>query len=113
LPSPFNTAFQVTLGNQLVHNLSSDGMQRSEQTGYMLPLFAFGPNTPMATGLHAGNGEPARIYAGGDIVNLTFGSVRPLTEILYSRARSYGTWYEAATSVWMRAGNNILAPKLL
>jgi Filamentous haemagglutinin family outer membrane protein len=113
LPSPFNTAFQVTLGNQLVHNLSSDGMQRSEQTGYMLPLFAFGPNTPMATGLHAGNGEPARIYAGGDIVNLIFGSVRPLTEILYSRARSYGTWYEAATPVWMRAGNNILAPKLL
>ena len=115
LPSPFNTAFQATVDGRLVHNLSSDGMERQELAGYSLPLFAFGPNTPTTSGLHAGSGEPARIYAGGRIVNLTFGSVRSLSGIepLYSRARSYGTWYEAATPVWMRAGDDIIAPNLL
>ncbi|UGV28980.1 filamentous hemagglutinin N-terminal domain-containing protein [Rhodopseudomonas boonkerdii] len=114
LPSPFSTAFQATVSGRLVHNLSSDGMQRQEVAGYALPLFAFGPNTPTTSGLHVGSNDPARIYAGGSIVNLTFGSVRPVTQILpYGSARSYGTWYEAATPVWMRAGHDIIAPELL
>jgi Filamentous haemagglutinin family outer membrane protein len=113
LPSPFHAAFMATVNRTLVHNLSSDGARYLETSDWVLPMFAFGPNTPTADGLHRGSGEPARIYAGGSIVNLNIGSVRRMTDTIYDRARSYGTWYEAATPVWMRAGDDIIAPNLL
>ena len=114
LPSPFRTAFRAKIGSVLVHNQSSDGTLFENLSDSTMSLFAFGPNTPVASGLHAGSGEPARIYAvGGDIVTLTFGASRKLNDTLYGRARSVGTWYEAATPVWMRAGNDIIAPNLL
>lgn len=115
LPSPFRPAFRGNNGTtRPYNNLSSDGTMFYASDGAMPPLFAFGPNTPQFSGLHTGSGEPARVYAGGDIVSLTFGSSRtPVMQLPYGSPRSAGTWYEAATPVWMRAGRDILAPNVL
>ncbi|QUS40535.1 hypothetical protein RPMA_18120 [Tardiphaga alba] len=114
LPSPFHPAFRGENGTtRPYNNLSSDGTMFYTSDGAMPPLFAFGPNTPQLSGLHTGSGEPARVYAGGDIVSLTFGSSRtPVMQLPYG-PRSAGTWYEAATPVWMRAGRDILTPNVL
>jgi filamentous hemagglutinin family protein len=116
LPNPFHAAFLARVGgtlNPIAHNLSGDAASMTTSNGSKPPLFAFGPNTPLASGLRTGNGEPARIYAGDDIVNLTFGSVRKPGLPFYSLPRTVDTWYEAAAPVWMRAGRDILAPNVL
>ena len=116
VPNPFHAAFYgVPTGtlNPIAHNLSGDATYMTNSNGGKPPLFAFGPNTPLASGLHTGNGEPARIYAGDDIVNLTFGSVRKPGLPFFNLPRTVDTWVEAATPVWMRAGRDILAPNVV
>lgn len=96
IPTPFNPAF---ISGQ-VSNLGNEGIAPS-LTDMMFPLFAFGPNTTV--GADWGSAEPARFYAGADIVGLRSG------EILQLSSRRLGqTWYESAGPVWMMAGRDIV-----
>lgn len=65
-------------------------------------LFAFGPNT--SAGTEWDSLEPARFYAGQDIVGLRTGEILQFT----SGTRIGQTWYESAGPVWMIAGRDIV-----
>ncbi len=77
LPGPFDPAFMAEQGDsagnvtRTRHNLSVDGNTASPAGS--LPLFAFGPNTPLSTVSAAL--APSRFYAvQGDIMGLATGA---------------------------------------
>ncbi|VFR38393.1 Filamentous haemagglutinin family outer membrane protein associated with VreARI signalling system [plant metagenome] len=111
LPTPLRPAFAVGSINDagVLSNTSRDGIRFVTQAGYT--LFSFGPNAPLEQALHAGDGTPARFYAvNGDVVGLRAGATVDVT------ARGYDDWltnvvtqwFEAATPVSVRAGQDIL-----
>ncbi|WP_229183267.1 filamentous haemagglutinin family protein [Bradyrhizobium oropedii] len=69
---------------------------------------AFGPDTPL-TNLHAGDNQPALVYAGVDIVDLTIGQVQgmpPQTNLGFLPSPT--TWYTAAKPFEIIAGRDIV-----
>lgn len=85
------------------HNLSVDGNTASPEAS--LPLFAFGPNTPLSTVSAAL--APSRFYAvQRDITGLATGARRSLDGI--SGQRTQLNWFEAAGAVQLRAGRDVL-----
>lgn len=68
-------------------------------------LFAFEADTPTSD-LHAGDTQPARFYAGGDIVDFQFGQI-----LNYSAGSGItpSTWYIAAKPAWIIAGDDIIS----
>ncbi|WP_292225341.1 filamentous haemagglutinin family protein [Brevundimonas sp.] len=112
LPSPFNPAFGVISWPNLKYgNLSIDGLQASLD---MPTLFAFGPNTLTRGSLHIGDPTPARFYAvNGDIVGLTIGRISTWNDYVYNQPRTISTWYQGATAVQLRAGQDVLGVNVL
>lgn len=109
LPGPFDPAFMAEQGDssgnvtRSRHNLSVDGNNPSPEAS--LPLFAFGPNTPLTTVSAAL--APSRFYAvQGDIIGLATGAQRTLDP--NARQRTQLNWFEAAGAVQLRAGRDIL-----
>ncbi len=109
LPGPFDPAFMAeqrdSSGNvtRSRHNLSVDGNIASPDAS--LPLFAFGPNTPLSTVSAAL--APSRFYAvQGDIIGLATGARRTLNP--NGGQRTQLNWFEAAGAVQLRAGRDIL-----
>lgn len=109
LPGPFDPAFMAEQGDssgnvtRSRHNLSVDGNIASPQAS--LPLFAFGPSTPLSTVSAAL--APSRFYAvQGDIIGLATGAQRTLTP--NGGQRTQLNWFEAAGAVQLRAGRDIL-----
>ncbi|VFR25120.1 Filamentous haemagglutinin family outer membrane protein associated with VreARI signalling system [plant metagenome] len=110
--NPLRPAFLVGELNtavQPVTNVSLDAV-RSSPGNYS--LFAFGPNSPLARGLRAGDGTPVRFYAvQGDVAGLKSGGIVDTKSRGYPLLGSLDRWYEAATPVSVRAGRDILAFK--
>ncbi|VFR32203.1 Filamentous haemagglutinin family outer membrane protein associated with VreARI signalling system [plant metagenome] len=114
MTTPLRPAFTVGgLSSAIwpVTNTSPEAMRLA--TGDNYSLFAFGPNTPLERGLHAGDGTPARFYAvKGDIVGVRTGTFALSLSKDYGKPVGYVTavdrWYEAATPVSARAGRDIL-----
>jgi len=70
------------------------------------PLFAFGPDTPRATALHAGDASAALFYAvNGDVVGLSSGIVQAYEGVTPERVP---LWYRAATPARILAGRDIV-----
>ncbi|MDW7602428.1 hypothetical protein R1V99_18335, partial [Stenotrophomonas maltophilia] len=97
LPGPFDPAFLAQQGDsggnvtRSRHNLSVDGNTASPEAS--LPLFAFGPNTPLSTVSAAL--APSRFYAvQGDIIGLASGARRTLDPSAGQRTQL--NWFEAA-----------------
>ncbi|MCQ9616630.1 filamentous hemagglutinin family protein [Paenalcaligenes niemegkensis] len=86
-------------GQIIVSNYHAEGLR---PTFTMFPLFAFGLNT--TAGAEWGSAEPARFYAGQDIVGLRTGEILQFT----GGSRIGQTWYESAGPVWMMAGRDIV-----
>ena len=120
LPSPFNPAFVGVGANDRVvtSNLSANGSLTgggrftdvvSTGSKGTYPLFAFGPDTPLASSLHAGDQSAALFYAvDGDIVGLNTGTVQNYAA---STNRSILTWYRAALPARILAGGDIVGSK--
>ncbi|VFR60299.1 Filamentous haemagglutinin family outer membrane protein associated with VreARI signalling system [plant metagenome] len=114
MTTPLRPAFTVGgLSSAIwpVTNTSPEAMRLA--TGDNYSLFAFGPNTPLERGLHAGDGTPTRFYAvKGDIVGVRTGTFALSLSKDYGKPVGYVTavdrWYEAATPVSARAGRDIL-----
>lgn len=109
LPGPFDPAFMAEQGDsagnvtRTRHNLSVDGNIASPDAS--LPLFAFGPNTPLSSVSAAL--APSRFYAvQGDIIGLATGARRTLNPNAGQRTQL--NWFEAAGAVQLRAGRDIL-----
>ncbi|WP_051334972.1 filamentous haemagglutinin family protein [Bradyrhizobium sp. Ai1a-2] len=68
---------------------------------------AFGPDTPL-TNLHAGDSQPALVYAGIDIDDLILGQVRTMTASGTYFVPSQTTWYFAAKPFQVIAGRDIV-----
>lgn len=109
LPGPFDPAFLAQQGDsggnvtRSRHNLSVDGNIASPDAS--LPLFAFGPNSPLSTVSAAL--APSRFYAvQGDIIGLATGARRTLNPNVGQRTQL--NWFEAAGAVQLRAGRDIL-----
>ncbi|MEJ6329131.1 filamentous hemagglutinin family protein [Stenotrophomonas maltophilia] len=109
MPGPFDPAFVAeqrdASGNvtRPRHNLSVDGNIASPEAS--LPLFAFGPGTPLST--VSAVLAPSRFYAvQGDIIGLATGAQRTLDGTAWQRTQL--NWFEAAGAVQLRAGRDIL-----
>ena len=104
LPTPSQPAFAESDSNRkVVSNLSESGTQGtlgSAAPWAFLTDFAFGPDTATGT-LHAGDTQPALVYAGVDIVNFRTGETRRFNTGL-------SPWYVAGKPVEIRAGNDIV-----
>ncbi len=99
VPTPLTPAF-----TNLDGSLTNEA--RSASVSTTPALFAFEADTP-TTDLHANDPEPARIYAGGDIVGLQFGetwSFAPNLPVPVTPA----TWYLAAKPARILAGRDIV-----
>ncbi|VFR94773.1 Filamentous haemagglutinin family outer membrane protein associated with VreARI signalling system [plant metagenome] len=110
LASPSRPGFTIgpLYESQQITNASWEGVR--SVSGDAFPLFAFGPNTPLEVSLHAGDGTLARFYAvRGDVVGLKTGGMTDMSNSLYGRrSRDIDNWFEAATPVSVRAGQDIL-----
>lgn len=109
LPGPFDPAFIAmdASGATVRSNVSVDATGASVQAS--LPLFAFGPNTPLAGSLVWQPTAISRFYAAaGDISSLTVGSQRTLDLSSAGAGRSVVNWYEAGAPVQLRAGRDVL-----
>ncbi|WP_313248206.1 filamentous haemagglutinin family protein [Stenotrophomonas indicatrix] len=113
MPGPFDPAFMAQVGDgngnltRPHHNLSVDGHSATPEAA--LPLFAFGPNTPLSN--LPGALSPSRFYAvGGDIIGLQSGAQRTLDRS--GSQRTQFALFEAAGAVQMRAGRDILGVSL-
>ena len=98
IPTPFAPAFarRNANGQIVISNMNSAGISSVNS------LFAFAPNTTV--GAAWGSAEPARFYAGTDIVGLRTGEILQFT----SGNRIGQTWYESVGPVWMMAGRDIV-----
>ncbi|UIN21430.1 filamentous haemagglutinin family protein [Herbaspirillum frisingense] len=73
------------------------------------PLFAFGPDTPQASSLHAGDRSRTLFYAaGGDVIGLSSGTLQLFSA--YTE-RAVSTWYRAALPARVQAGRDIINAK--
>ncbi|VVN32602.1 filamentous haemagglutinin family protein [Pseudomonas fluorescens] len=102
IATPFRPSFLAFASNNpntpLNSNYGSDGVKPDGNLRY--PLFAYGADS--YSGLSDVQG-PARFYAlTGDLVGIRSGET-------LNFATSKRTWYEAAGSVWMIAGRDIVA----
>ena len=101
LATPFRPVFSAGTGTT---NASPTAPYRLSDSD---PV-AFGPDTPQ-TNLHAGDDQPALVYAGVDIVDLTLGQVRTMTRQASSGfVPSPTTWYLAAKPFEVIAGRDIV-----
>lgn len=116
LPSPFDPVFTArdARGTELLGNISPDGINARVPTwGDAIPLFAFGPNRPMAAVARTAGGTPNRFYAGsGDIIGLRTGEQWMLNAAGGSR-RTVREWIDVAAPVQLRAGQDILSSTVL
>lgn len=101
IPAPFNPGFAGMNANEQII-VSNHHAESLRPTFTMFPLFAFGLNT--TAGADWGSVEPARFYAGEDIVGLRTGEMLQFT----GSGRQGQTWYESAGPVWMMAGRDIV-----
>lgn len=109
LPGPFDPAFIATdaSGATVRSNVAVDATGASVQAS--LPLFAFGPNTPLAGTRVSQPTAISRFYAAkGDISSLTVGNQRTLDRSLDNAGRTVANWYEAGAPVQLRAGRDVL-----
>ena len=99
LATPFRPAF---LGGVNAHtNVSANALILSPYA-----LFAFGADT-ITTNLHAGDTNPARIYAvDGDIVGFNTGTTYEFNALT---PRNPMTWRVAAKPMWIIAGRDIVS----
>ncbi|MBR1045755.1 filamentous hemagglutinin family protein, partial [Bradyrhizobium viridifuturi] len=101
LATPRHPVFSTSRGNT---NASPDGIYR---TNNFNPL-AFGEDTPVSN-LHQGDSQPALVYAGVDIDDLSLGAALPM--VRSSGAGffpQHGTWYLAAKPFEVIAGRDIV-----
>ncbi|MBR1082718.1 filamentous hemagglutinin family protein [Bradyrhizobium viridifuturi] len=100
LATPFHPVFNTT-------NASNASPTAPNRLTNGIPI-AFGPDTPL-TNLHAGDNQPALVYAGVDIVDLTIGQVQgmqPQTNLGFLPSPT--TWYTAAKPFQIVAGRDIV-----
>ncbi|KOQ76888.1 filamentous haemagglutinin family protein [Stenotrophomonas maltophilia] len=109
LPSPFAPAFTAEVGATVIGNASVDGVAGNPRAS--LPLFAFGPNAPLARELREGTNAPNRFYAvQGDIVGLRTGGQWTLDNAMGTR--SLLNWSDLSAPVQVRAGGDILVSSI-
>jgi filamentous hemagglutinin family protein len=106
LATPLHPAFD----GPVTTNVSADSTAIGGGAGKSGPNdpIAFGPDTP-TDDLHAGDDQPALIYAGTDIDDLEIGQVQQQTADLFGSFRpTIATWYIAAKPFDVIAGRDIL-----
>ncbi|WP_194456761.1 filamentous hemagglutinin family protein [Bradyrhizobium sp. CCBAU 53421] len=104
LATPFNPVFATRTGGGGYSNAWANAAFRDNSFN---PI-AFGEDLPISN-LHAGDSQPALVYAGVDIVDLTLGQV--LTKTRTASAGFYpthSTWYIAAKPFEVIAGRDIV-----
>ena len=97
MPTPLNAAFQVAGAGGASNLNASIGAQS-------LSLFAFGADTASGT-LHQGDPVPARIYAGGDIVDLRYGETLAFPPV---PTATTAIWYVSGKAVQIMAGGDVV-----
>ncbi|MCA1325588.1 filamentous haemagglutinin family protein [Herbaspirillum sp. alder98] len=120
LPTPKKPAFSgfdVDFNSAYIPGTSNLGREGASNTSYfsdkvlpgaigMFPLFAFSPDTPMASSLHAGDRSAALFYAAsGDILGLTTGTLQKFSA---TTQRTIPVWYRAALPGRIQAGRDII-----
>ncbi|WP_413458380.1 filamentous haemagglutinin family protein [Herbaspirillum huttiense] len=122
LPGPMQPAFagfNIGWNGALVPGSSNLGSEGSAGASFgdkvtlgtlnAFPLFAFGPDTPLASSLHAGDRSSALFYAvGGDVIGLNSGTLQQFSA--YTE-RAVTAWYRAALPARVQAGRDIVNAK--
>ncbi|HDS1146149.1 MULTISPECIES: filamentous haemagglutinin family protein [Stenotrophomonas] len=109
LPSPFAPGYIAVAGNTEIGNASADGVTVDPQA--QLPLFAFGPNALLGSGVRGAANAADRFYAvKGDIVGLRTGSQWLLANP--TGTRSQLNWIDVAAPVRVKAGGDILVSSI-
>ncbi len=110
MSTPFHPAFYFSVFDQSTRtqltytDVSLDTPQGQFGTGQLL---AFGADTPTGN-LHAGDSDPAHIYAGGDIVDMQFGDVLNFCNPVCVTGINPTTWYIGAKPADIGAGGDIV-----
>ncbi|MEW6642770.1 MAG: filamentous hemagglutinin family protein [Pseudomonadota bacterium] len=104
LATPFNPVFSTGISGGGISNASANA-------AFLLDPFnpiAFGEDTPISN-LHAADTQPALVYAGVDIVNLTLGQkLTQLNSVALGFYPTHTTWYLAAKPFEVIAGRDIV-----
>lgn len=104
LATPFNAVFSTGTGGAGDSNAWANAAFRDNPVN---PI-AFGEDLPISN-LHAADSQPALVYAGVDITDLTLGQVLPKTRSFSSGFYpTHSTWYLAAKPFEVIAGRDIV-----
>ncbi|MEW6644000.1 MAG: filamentous hemagglutinin family protein [Pseudomonadota bacterium] len=103
LATPFHPVFTSNPTNFTNSNATQDAPFRMNTSN---PL-AFGEDTPVSN-LHGGDRQPALVYAGVDIDDLTLGKVTPMSRGTSGFTPTHSTWYLAAKPFEVIAGRDIV-----
>ncbi|WP_074130058.1 filamentous haemagglutinin family protein [Bradyrhizobium sp. NAS96.2] len=104
LATPFNPVFSTGTGGGGTNNAWANAGFRDNS----LSPIAFGEDLPISN-LHAGDSQPALVYAGVDIADLTLGQTQAKTRTFSSGfTPTHSTWYIAAKPFEVIAGRDIV-----
>ncbi|TWB96027.1 filamentous hemagglutinin family protein [Bradyrhizobium macuxiense] len=104
LATPFNPVFSTGTGGGGTNNAWANAGFRDNS----LSPIAFGEDLPISN-LHAGDSQPALVYAGVDIADLTLGQAQPKSRSASSGfTPTHGIWYTAAKPFEVIAGRDIV-----
>ncbi|MGY3583556.1 filamentous hemagglutinin family protein [Bradyrhizobium sp. USDA 4341] len=104
LATPFNPVFATGTGGAGTSNAWANAAFRDNS----LNPIAYGEDLPISN-LHAGDNQPALVYAGIDIVDLGLGQALPKTRSFSSGFNpTHSTWYIAAKPFEVIAGRDIV-----
>ncbi|MES5482985.1 filamentous hemagglutinin family protein [Bradyrhizobium sp. INPA03-11B] len=104
LATPFNAVFSTGTGGGGDSNAWANAAFRDNS----LSPIAFGEDLPISN-LHAGDSQPALVYAGVDIADLTLGQAPPKTRTFSSGfTPTHSIWYTAAKPFEVIAGRDIV-----
>jgi filamentous hemagglutinin family protein len=108
LATPFQPLFTATIvSGGVTSGITNASADSAEVTRGALNPIAFGPDTPTGS-LHAGDSQPALVYAGVDIDDLILGQVQTQQPRLPNFNPSPLIWYMAAKSFDVIAGRDIV-----